>query len=98
MGGRAQLIQTGDIVDRGPNSTALIDLFARLRDEAEAAGGSVTCLLGNHELMVAGSSSSHCDIVSVRRLTDSQCMCVCVGGMHADLPVGLPLRGARGAA
>jgi hypothetical protein len=54
VGGRAQLVQTGDIVDRGPNSTALVDLFARLRDEADAAGGSVTCLLGNHELMVLG--------------------------------------------
>jgi hypothetical protein len=31
VGGRTQLVQTGDIVDRGPNSTALVDLFVRLR-------------------------------------------------------------------
>eukprot|EP00976_Prorocentrum_cordatum_P053883 1086864-Prorocentrum_minimum.AAC.3 len=36
IGGTTHLVQTGDIVDRGPNSTALIDLFARLRVSAPA--------------------------------------------------------------
>eukprot|EP00854_Cymbomonas_tetramitiformis_P011493 gene11493-13586_t len=43
--------RAGDLLDRGPNSLELLDLFARLKDEAENVGGTVTCLLGNHELM-----------------------------------------------
>ncbi|KAK3260677.1 hypothetical protein CYMTET_30376, partial [Cymbomonas tetramitiformis] len=51
IGGNTRLVQTGDLLDRGPNSLELLDLFARLKDEAENVGGTVTCLLGNHELM-----------------------------------------------
>mmetsp|Transcript_1874 Transcript_1874/g.3904 ORF Transcript_1874/g.3904 Transcript_1874/m.3904 type:complete len:389 (+) Transcript_1874:40-1206(+) len=52
IGGTAHLVQTGDIVDRGHNSTALLDFFSKLQKEAICAGGKVTCLLGNHELMI----------------------------------------------
>jgi len=50
-GGRATLVQTGDTTDRGPDSKALLDLMRRLADEAEAEGGRVVALLGNHEVM-----------------------------------------------
>lgn len=50
-GGEAWLVQTGDITDRGPDSRGAIALMRRLVAEAEAAGGRVLPLLGNHEVM-----------------------------------------------
>ena len=53
IGGRAILIQTGDIVDRGAHSKRVIDLLRRLERDAARAGGRVYPLLGNHEFMRA---------------------------------------------
>jgi hypothetical protein len=50
-GGRAHLVQTGDILDRGPDSRKALDLLRRLEDDARRAGGTVHLLLGNHEVM-----------------------------------------------
>jgi hypothetical protein len=51
VGGRAILIQTGDILDRGDDSRRVLDLLRRLDRDAPRAGGRVLALLGNHELM-----------------------------------------------
>ncbi len=53
VGGTTWLVQTGDLLDRGPTEREVIDLMLRLRDEAEVAGGRVVQLNGNHELMNA---------------------------------------------
>ncbi|KAG0220133.1 hypothetical protein BGX31_011077 [Mortierella sp. GBA43] len=53
-GGRATLVQTGDIVDRGPDTIALYHLFDKLRSQAKAAGGKIINLYGNHEVMNIG--------------------------------------------
>lgn len=54
-GGKTVLVQTGDILDRGDDEQAILDLFERLQAEAKQAGGAVHVLNGNHELMnVAG--------------------------------------------
>jgi Calcineurin-like phosphoesterase len=50
-GGRAHLVQLGDVVDRGPDSRKALDLLERLQEEARRAGGAVHPLLGNHEVM-----------------------------------------------
>ncbi|MGN6104923.1 MAG: metallophosphoesterase [Kofleriaceae bacterium] len=55
IGGKLVLVQTGDILDRGDDEQAILDLFARLTGEARAAGGAVIQLLGNHELMNAAA-------------------------------------------
>ena len=52
-GGRAILVQTGDVTDRGPDSRKVLDLIRKLTDEAAKAGGAVHALLGNHEAMRA---------------------------------------------
>ncbi len=50
-GGAATLVQTGDFTDRGPAVRAVMDLLMALAPQAEAAGGRVVVLLGNHEVM-----------------------------------------------
>lgn len=51
-GGKTHLVIVGDILDRGPQSRAAMDLLMRLEGEAEAAGGMVHVLIGNHESMI----------------------------------------------
>ncbi len=51
IGGRAILIQTGDVFDRGDDSRKAIDLLRRLERDAARAGGQVVALAGNHEVM-----------------------------------------------
>ena len=50
-GGSTHLVIVGDILDRGPDSRDVMDLLMRLEGEAEAAGGMVHVLIGNHEAM-----------------------------------------------
>jgi hypothetical protein len=52
-GGALVVVQTGDVLDRGDDEHAILDLIARLEIEARAAGGAFVALLGNHELMNA---------------------------------------------
>lgn len=49
-GGKAHLVQLGDVVDRGSDSRTALDLLRRLESEADRAGGAVHALLGNHEV------------------------------------------------
>jgi hypothetical protein len=49
--GRTHLVSLGDLLDRGDESRQVMDLLMRLEGEAEAAGGRVHVLLGNHEAM-----------------------------------------------
>ena len=50
-GGPAHLVQTGDLLDRGADIRAVLDLLMRLEGEARRAGGRVDVLFGNHEGM-----------------------------------------------
>lgn len=52
-GGNLVLVQTGDILDRGDDEWEIWELFDRLAAEADAAGGAIYLLNGNHELMNA---------------------------------------------
>ena len=51
IGGKTHFVQTGDMLDRGADSRKVMDLFRRLEKDANAAGGRVHILLGNHESM-----------------------------------------------
>jgi hypothetical protein len=51
IGGALVVVQTGDVLDRGDDEQAILDLVAKLELEAKAAGGALVMLLGNHELM-----------------------------------------------
>jgi hypothetical protein len=50
-GGDTHLVQTGDVLDRGPHSRKVMDLLMDLEKQAQKAGGRVHALLGNHEAM-----------------------------------------------
>jgi hypothetical protein len=50
-GGKAHVVSTGDLLDRGADSRKVMDLLMRLQGEAARAGGRVHVVLGNHEAM-----------------------------------------------
>jgi len=50
-GGATHLVQTGDILDRGPDSRKVMELLMTLETQARRAGGQVHALIGNHEAM-----------------------------------------------
>jgi len=75
-GGKATLVQTGDVLDRGPKPREVIDLLVSLEKEAAEAGGQVVALNGNHEMMnimgdlryfTAGNFASFADGESKKR-------------------------------
>jgi hypothetical protein len=47
--GRAVLISTGDMIDKGPGALDVLKLYRTLRVQARLAGGDVVILAGNHE-------------------------------------------------
>lgn len=50
-GGKATLVQVGDVVDRGDQSLKIVRDLMRLQKEAPRQGGKVIVLVGNHEAM-----------------------------------------------
>ena len=80
IGGELVLVQTGDILDRGDEEEEIFSLFDDLKTQAEAAGGAVHVLNGNHELMNA--------YLDFRDVTDSA-LSSFGSGIEADPPDSL---------
>ncbi|MBL9009244.1 MAG: metallophosphoesterase [Myxococcales bacterium] len=53
VAGSTHMVQTGDVLDRGPDSKKVMDRLMELEAQATKAGGRVHALLGNHEYMVS---------------------------------------------
>jgi len=51
IGGKTHLVQIGDVLDRGDKPKDIFDLAIKLEKEAEAVGGKVHMMIGNHEEM-----------------------------------------------
>ncbi|MFB0565363.1 MAG: metallophosphoesterase [Candidatus Aminicenantaceae bacterium] len=67
-GGKTHLVQTGDIMDRGPDAKKVYDLIRKLEKEAAAAGGKVHMLIGNHEeLNITGIAFDYVGYVTVEQ-------------------------------
>jgi len=71
IGGQLVVVQTGDVLDRGDDEQAILDLIARLEREAQAAGGAVIMLLGNHELMNAAADFGYVTPGGMRDFDDA---------------------------
>lgn len=50
-GGKTHLVQIGDVLDRGDHPKEIFNLAIKLEKQAEAAGGKVHMMIGNHEEM-----------------------------------------------
>jgi len=59
-GGRAELVQMGDLFNRGDGGLQALRLLLRLKRQARRVGGKVTVLLGNHEVMSALGHEGYC--------------------------------------
>ncbi len=71
IGGKTHLVQIGDILDRGTGARKIFDLIRRLEGEAEAAGGRVHMLIGNHEaIALMGQSFYYEGAVTVEQFQD----------------------------
>jgi hypothetical protein len=71
IGGKAHLVQLGDVMDRGSQAKDILDLLMRLEGEAAAAGGMVHMLLGNHEEMnITGIALDYPGYVTVEQFVD----------------------------
>jgi len=51
IGGKSNLVFLGDLFDRGNDVTKVLWFIYELEEKAEAAGGKVHLVLGNHEIM-----------------------------------------------
>lgn len=71
IGGDLVVVQTGDVLDRGDDEQAILDLLARLEREAQAAGGAVITLIGNHELMNAAGDFRYVTPGALRDFDDA---------------------------
>jgi hypothetical protein len=60
MGGRDELVQVGDLFNRGSGALRAFELLLALQRQARRAGGCVTILLGNHEVMTALRHEGYC--------------------------------------
>jgi hypothetical protein len=68
IGGKTHFVQTGDIMDRGPEAKKAFNLIRSLEKEAKKAGGEVHMLIGNHEMMnITGIAFDYPDYVTVEQ-------------------------------
>ena len=55
-----ELVQMGDLFNRGGGAAQALRLLLKLRRQARQVGGKVTILLGNHEVMTALRHEGYC--------------------------------------
>lgn len=71
IAGKTHLVQIGDVMDRGNHAKKIFDLIMKLEKEAEAAGGKVHMLIGNHEEMnITGVALDRRDYVTAQQFID----------------------------
>ena len=71
-GGNATVVQTGDVLDRGPQSLRVHRLLERLKSGARKSGGELVTLLGNHEMINLGGVLSYVNKEEMRAFGGKQ--------------------------
>jgi hypothetical protein len=69
-GGNTLLVQTGDMIDRGADVRQVMDLMISLQSQADAKGGKVVVLLGNHEVMNMVGASQYVNPEAYKNFID----------------------------
>jgi hypothetical protein len=88
VGGELVVVQLGDLLDRGDDEQAIVDLFERLEVEAAAAGGAFVWLLGNHELMNAAGDFRYVTPGGWRDFAGARAAALRPGGAYARVLAG----------
>jgi hypothetical protein len=71
IGEKIHLVQLGDILDRGDGAKDAFDLLMKLEKQAEAVGGMVHVLIGNHEeVNIVGIALQTSGYVTKKQLLD----------------------------
>lgn len=83
VGGDLVVVQTGDVLDRGDDEKAILDLLFRLEDQAKAAGGALIFLVGNHELMNAAGDFRYVTRGGAHDFDDKRVEALQPGGAYA---------------
>ena len=83
------LVQTGDVLDRGDQSIAILNVLDAMATDAAASGGSVTALLGNHELMTLTDDLSYVARDEIARLGKASLEAQGLGGDEMGTGYGL---------
>jgi len=71
-GGETHLVSMGDLVDRGARSRDVLELFMALQPAAEAAGGKVHVVLGNHDAMQLSGELEYVSAEEFASYTDAE--------------------------
>lgn len=69
--GKAVLVTTGDMIDKGPRALEVIGLLRSVREQAQTAGGRVIILAGNHEAEFIGDPEAKKGAEFARQLKDA---------------------------
>lgn len=72
IGGKAVLVQLGDVPDRGPDTLKIVRSLMRLEKEAAKHGGKVIALVGNHEAMNMAGDLRYIDPGEYAAFADQQ--------------------------
>lgn len=83
IGGDLVVVQTGDVLDRGDDEKAILDLLFRLEEQAKAAGGALIFLIGNHELMNAAGDFRYVTRGGAHDFDDKRVEMLAPGGAYA---------------
>ena len=82
-GGTLNVVQTGDTIDRGDQDREVLDLLDRLQGEATRAGGSLTVLSGNHEVMNVAADFRYVSPASANGFEMGRAQAFAPGGPYA---------------